>query len=105
MGKINITAEKVKIFAKQHESANGAFTTYAVQLATKKSDGTWANAYQPVRFKKGVNLENKTIININSAFPSFDPSKPQYPFWFIMDFDIVSDGEVPIADMGELPFM
>lgn len=106
MGKIEITADKVKVFAKQHDlQGGGTFTSYAIQLATKKPDGTWVNAYQPVRFKKGVNLVNKSIININSAFPTFDPNKPQYPYWFVMDFTIVEDGNpINLDNMGDLPF-
>lgn len=45
---------------------------YSMTLSKKNQDGTYANVYIRVGFRKGVNLPNKTKINIKSGFLTFD---------------------------------
>ena len=44
---------------------------YTVGIAVKKKDGTYDNAYFPIRFNQGVKVENKTKIYIKNAWLSF----------------------------------
>lgn len=45
---------------------------YSTTLSKKNQDGTYANAYISVGFRKGVDLPNKTKINIKNGFLTFD---------------------------------
>lgn len=45
---------------------------YSTSFSKKNQDGEYVNAYINVAFKKGVNLENKTRINITNGFLTFD---------------------------------
>lgn len=45
---------------------------YSTTLSKKNQDGSYANAYVAVSFKKGVDIPNKTKINIKNGFLTFD---------------------------------
>lgn len=64
MIKTNITGETM-IFKN-----NNGF--YATTISKKKQDGSYDNAYINIAFKKGVDLQNMTKINIKSAWLTFD---------------------------------
>lgn len=44
---------------------------YTIGLSNKKQDGSYENAYFPIQFNKGVELQNKTQIRILKAWLSF----------------------------------
>ena len=44
---------------------------YVVGLSNKKQDGSYENAYYPIRFNSDVELENKTRISIKNAWLTF----------------------------------
>lgn len=50
---------------------------YSTSMSKKMVDGTYQSAYIPVQFKKGVEVENKTTINITKGFLSFDKYTPK----------------------------
>ena len=56
------------IFRKDHESPNGVWYSYATGVSSKKQDGSYANAYMNVMFRKGVVVDNKAKINISDGF-------------------------------------
>lgn len=56
------------IFRNDHESANGTWYTYSTGVSSKKQDGTYVNAYLPVKFRKGIVVDNKTKIDIKNGF-------------------------------------
>lgn len=45
---------------------------YSTTLSKKNQDGSYTNAYVAVSFKKGVDIPNKTKINIKNGFLTFD---------------------------------
>ena len=62
---------KGRVFAKEHDG----WTSYTLGISSKKQDGTWAKAYQPIRFKKDdVPPPNATDIDY-VAFPVVKESK------------------------------
>ena len=86
---------------------------YSIGLSKKNEDGSYENGYLDVRFKKSIELENKTKININESQLSFyKKNNGEYdttvPYIFINDFEIVdSDSEeTPDTDFddSDLPF-
>lgn len=44
---------------------------YSTTISNKKEDGTYENMYLTVNFKKGIEIENKTKINIINGFLTF----------------------------------
>ena len=62
-----VTDRQYMIFRKDNEFG----TFYKVGLSKKDMNGNYINGYKDVRFKKGVNIENKTIIYIKKAWLDF----------------------------------
>lgn len=65
---MNINYEyPVMIFRKDNQFG----TNYSVGLSKKKQDGDYENGYMPIRFKKGVELDNQAKIFMKKAFLTF----------------------------------
>ena len=68
---------------------------YFIGLTNKKQDGSYEKGYIRAVFKKGVELENQTLIKIKSGFLSFYKDKEgktvHYPV--VLDFEIVEQKE------------
>ena len=117
MGLTVKTDEKgVKIFAKEHEGTYGKFTSYSIGVSSKASDGNgWNNGYIQCRFRKGVNLADKTKIKINNSFFCVNKSGDKsYTYLMITDFDILempdsaagdADGFIKIPETDDEPFL
>lgn len=77
---MNIQTDKMQmIFRKDYEDR----TVYTMGMSKKKPDGTYDNAYIPVNFKKGIELENQTNIYIKSAWLTFFKTKEGKPIFYI----------------------
>lgn len=63
---------------------------YSTSISNKKEDGTYENMYIAVNFRKGIEVENKTKINIKDGFLSFYMTKEGFPKIkiVVMSFDI-----------------
>ena len=86
---MNIIEEKEKVI---YKSTINDKVSYAIGLSKKKEDGTFDLGYLPCRFKKDVNLENKTKIKIKQAWLDFfKKDKKTYIYAFINDFEIVKE--------------
>lgn len=100
---IKITGE-TKIF----KSDKGFYST---GISNKLMDGSWDNDYFPVQFKKGVEVENKSKINITNGFLTFyrdknNENKPVFKI-IVLDFTQVGDAIEDTAstfDNSDLPF-
>lgn len=107
MGLIVTTDDKgVKIFANEKESANGKFTSYSLGINSKNQSGEWISGYISCRFKKGVEVANKTRIKINKSF--FVASKggeKTYTHLMITDFEVLEQGESATAAESADDFM
>lgn len=69
------------------ENQYGVF--YKVGLSKKDRNGNYINGYLNVRFKKGVNLENKTKICIKNGFIDFylDKDNKTVPYLMVLEFE------------------
>ncbi|MBQ0111753.1 MAG: hypothetical protein KBT03_01355 [Bacteroidales bacterium] len=100
MGYKLITDDRpVMVFRHDGKSkAGNQYTSYSLGVSSKDADGNWVNSFMSCRFKKGVELENKTKINIKNAFPTvgneYNGTRPIS--WFINDFEIVESGETVV---------
>lgn len=93
------------VFAKEY---NGKIF-YSVGLSKKKQDGEYENGYMDVTFKKGVEVPNKTKINIIKGWLTFYINKDKRTVTqiFISEFESeaqdIPSGFSQISD-DELPF-
>lgn len=84
---MNIIEEKEKTI---YKSTINDKVSYAIGLSKKKEDGTFELGYLPCRFKKDVELENKTKIKIKNAWIDFyKADKKTFIYVFINEFEIV----------------
>ena len=58
----------IMIFAKNREYNGNTFRVYSTGISSKSLDGTYNNAYIPVKFRKGIEIEDRQLINILSAW-------------------------------------
>lgn len=80
------------------ETAGKVF--YKIQVSKKNYDGTKEVGYKNIKFKRGVELEDRTIIIPKAGFEDFY-NKDKYTTIFtlvITDFDIVANPVVNTAD-------
>ncbi|MCQ2087666.1 MAG: hypothetical protein MJZ37_06330 [Bacilli bacterium] len=68
---MNITG-KAKVWVSERQGSTGTFKSYSVGVSKKKEDGSYVNGYMPARFKKGVELENGTNIDIKNGFVTLE---------------------------------
>lgn len=84
---------KGRVWAKEHEG----WTAYTIGISNKNQDGTWINAYQQVRFRKGEKVPNGSDIEF-VAFPTVKKGDPYNTvMWQITEFRNVGD-EMAIPD-------
>lgn len=87
---MNVSSDKpYTIFRKDYK--NSVF--YKVGLSKKKEDGMYENGYVDIRFKKGIELKNKTQIYLKDAFLSFYLTKDKHtiPYIQVMEWENVSE--------------
>ena len=76
------------IFRKDYEGRQ----LYSTTIGKKKQDGTYENGYIDVQFKKGVNLADKTKIEVINGWLTFYLNKDKKPVWqiFVNEFEQLS---------------
>lgn len=90
---------------------------YSTSISKKNSDDTWDNAYINVSFRKGVEIENGTTIDVKQGFLTFDKWENKegktntFLKIFILDYEIVGNEKQPKSkkepaptDDDDLPF-
>ena len=64
---------KAMIFRKDLQTRDGStFPRYSTSKGVKQQDGSYKNVWYFVRFRKGVEVPNKTQINITQAWDTYD---------------------------------
>lgn len=95
---------------------------YSTSISQKKIDGSYENGYFSLNFKKGVDIPNKTKINVKNGWLKFykyqnKSTGKEDTSWqiFVNDFDIVGNNSTPVKakaqqddfiadDSDDLPF-
>lgn len=87
--------EKNKVTVYRYDGQYG--TIYSIGVSNKKQDGSYENGYLQARFKKGVELENKTEIYITNAFPKWkiENKKANIQYIFINEFKTIDEQIAP----------
>lgn len=83
-----IESRLVKVYKRQYEEK----TYYSIGISKKDKDGNYINGYLDVRFKKDVELEDRTNIYIKKAWIDFYlKDKKTMPYIFINEFETVHE--------------
>lgn len=104
---MTITADKVKVFRYD----NGNFPKYSIGISSKDKDGNWVSAYMDIKFKKGVEIADRTDIKIKNSFFVVEEYKgTKYIKIMVTDFEIVGEQNTGFMDIpdtleAELPFV
>ena len=81
---------------------------YSTSISNKKEDGTYDNMFISVNFQKGIEVANKTKINILDGFMSFYKNKngQAVPKLVVMSFETENqeNNSFEINDPSDLPF-
>lgn len=85
--------------------AGNPYTMYSLMYSFKNSSDEWKNVFVDCQFRKGVDLENKTKINITNAFMTGGEfngnTKPKI---FVLDYEVAEQGEQPQSS-ADMPWM
>lgn len=68
---MDISAKKAKIWRKDIDGRNGTFYRYSVSVSRKNEDGSFTNAYIPVRFSKKSGAPEKITNGALCDFSGF----------------------------------
>ena len=81
---------------------------YSTAISNKKQDGTYDKMYISLQLPKGIDVENKSYIEITKGFLSFYKDKNGMPKLKIVVMEISQDTpkqeETYEIDSSELPF-
>ena len=94
-----VSNKKEKIYRNDYEGK----PIYKIGLSKKNQDGSYTNGYMLCSFKKGIDIPNKTYINIKNAWIDFylkekDDRKETMPFIFINEFEILNKDKVILVE-------
>lgn len=96
---------KTMIFKKEYEGKN----LYSTNISNKDINGNYTNMYVSVQLPKGVEVENKTYIEITKGFLAFFKDKNGLPKIKIVALEIKQDEpkqevQADFYDSESLPF-
>lgn len=93
--KITTDDKGIKVFRKDKTWSGGTFATYSCKISSKDKNDEWQSVWKDLKFKKGVELNDKAVIQINNAFPVVESYKDtKKESWMVLDFDVIENGEV-----------
>lgn len=76
---------------------------YSIGLSKKNKNGSYENGFMSARFKKDVEIANKTRIKIKEAFLSFNvKDNKTFPYIFINDYEIISETNPEHKEIQEM---
>lgn len=95
--KVTTDDRGIKVIRKDNVSKNGVpYTQYSLMYSSKDKSGNWQNGFIDAQFKKDTDIPNKSIININNAFPILDEyNGNKRNKIFVLDWEMVTPGEAP----------
>jgi glutaredoxin len=97
---MNLEAGKITmVFVKEFDGRK----TYSIGLSKKNKNGSYENGFMSARFKKDVEIANKTRIKIKEAFLSFNvKDNKTFPYIFINDYEIISETNPEHKEIQEM---
>lgn len=102
-----LTFSNTKIWRNDIETENGTYYAYSVSVSSKNQDGSWDNAYLPVRFSKSANapakIHNGTIANLEGFLTTRKRKDGKNEVQFMVMYYNSDEEPVPVADDSDLP--
>ena len=97
---MNLEAGKITmVFVKEFDGRK----IYSIGLSKKNKNGSYENGFMSARFKKDVDIANKTRIKIKEAFLSFNvKDNKTFPYIFINDYEIISETNPEHKEIQEM---
>jgi glutaredoxin len=97
---MNLEAGKITmVFVKEFDGRK----IYSIGLSKKNKNGSYENGFMSARFKKDVEIANKTRIKIKEAFLSFNvKDNKTFPYIFINDYEIISETNPEHKEIQEM---
>lgn len=88
------------------KNVNDYGTFYKVGLSKKDVEGKYINGYKDIKFKKGVELEDKTKLYIKKAWLDFYiKDKKTIDYIFCSEFELIEEtienAKTPLANMSD----
>lgn len=77
---------------------------YSTAISKKNQEGQYDKMYLSVQLPKGIELENKTMIEITKGFLSFYNTKDGLPKIKVIVMEFSKEENEEILDNNELPF-
>lgn len=68
---MEVKENKAKIWRRDIQGKTGEFYRYNVSVSKKNEDGTWANAYMPIKFSKKSGAPEKISNGATCSFEGF----------------------------------
>ena len=56
------------VFRNEHETHGEKWYSYNLSISSKNQNGEWESASMPIRFMKGVSVDNKTRIEVKDGW-------------------------------------
>lgn len=87
----------IMIFANEYNGKK----YYKYGQSRKDVDGNWVNGYIDCRFRNGVEIPNKTLIQVKDAWQDFFVKEGKtYTYTFINEFEIVNEENEELEDVS-----
>jgi hypothetical protein len=92
--KVITDGKAVTVYRQDKTSQSGnSYAQYSIGVSSKNANGEWLNGFLDCVFKKGVELVNKSKININNSFYTVNEYNGKKNLkLFVLDFDVVEGG-------------
>ena len=78
---------KAKVWAKDFDGKK----VYSISVSNKDQQGNWVNAYQQIRFKRGIDVENGTEIDFRAFATVSIGREKNTVIWQITEFRLAGD--------------
>lgn len=90
-----MVGDTIRVFRREVDYNGKTLVFYSTPIKKKEYDGTFNYYYKNIKFRKGVDLQNKCTIKINNMFEDVSKNtKDNYnPIWslFISDYELVEE--------------
>ena len=81
---------------------------YSCSISNKNQDGSYSNMFMQIQLPKGIEIKDKSIIEITKGFISFYENKDgnKIPKIVVLDFNYINDSKNNNNDyrQNDLPF-
>lgn len=87
---------KGMVFRNEHETNGETWYSYSISVSSKSKEGEWINKSVPIRFRKGVQIPDRTRIDITDGWPIVIPYKDgNIVGFFANEYEVIDKTKEP----------